>query len=188
MSRRLEFFKCNGLRARSSTGFRKLGPIDWWPALVVSTNAAILQDRDGKWCNITAIIKIIHRFFENQASNFTSIFYFETSNSYITWCTWCIETSFPIPEYKGALNPQAHGQNSFESERTFHGGDNVIIETFADADLKQNIDRMLFWNAISASTVIFGLQFYRYKSVIITYLITQIILLFNISYINNFII
>merc|ERR1712123_316444 len=67
-------------------------------------------------------------------------------------------------EYKGALNPQAHSQNSFESERTFHGGDNVIIETFADADLKQNIDRMLFWNAISASTVIFGLQFYRYKS------------------------
>ena len=38
-------------------------------------------------------------------------------------------------QYKGALNPQAHGQNSFECERTFHGGDNVIIETFAGARL-----------------------------------------------------
>ena len=42
-------------------------------------------------------------------------------------------------QYKGALNPQAHGQNSFESERTFHGGDNVVIETFADGLLSSGV-------------------------------------------------
>ena len=42
-------------------------------------------------------------------------------------------------QYKGALNPQAHGQNSFESERTFHGGDNVVIETFADGLLSSPV-------------------------------------------------
>ena len=28
---------------------------------------------------------------------------------------------------------------------------------------QQNIDKWLFWNAISASIIVFGLQFYRYK-------------------------
>ena len=67
-------------------------------------------------------------------------------------------------QYKGALNPAAHGQDIFESKRVFHGGDNVFIETFSGAfsgDINQNLDRNLTKFAIMSSLTVILVQFYR---------------------------
>jgi hypothetical protein len=67
-------------------------------------------------------------------------------------------------QYKGALNPAAHGQDIFESKRVFHGGDNVFIETFSGAfsgDINQNLEGNLTKFAVTSSIIEILLQFYR---------------------------
>ena len=73
-------------------------------------------------------------------------------------------------QYKGPLNPQAHGQNASESLRVFHGGDNMYgmdqfevrylwnwlryIETFAGAEMESYLKEKLIGFAFGCGVLV----------------------------------